>query len=93
MMAKKSSKRSHSKEKGYDRENSLSKHNGSQFSTIGPFKTLGPQSKKIKYKNIDATNMSANYSLSHQKSSGSRWKIPAQHTYDMKGEFKIFYKV
>ena len=72
MMAMKSFKRSYSKEKGNDRESSFSKDNGSQFSTIGPFKTLGPQSKKIKHKNIDSSNMSCNYSLSHQKSTGSR---------------------
>ncbi|CAI2359488.1 unnamed protein product [Moneuplotes crassus] len=88
MMAMKSFKRSYSKEKGNDRESSFSKDNGNVLSKIGPFKTLETQSK-IKYKNIDSSNVSCNYSMSHQKSSGSRCKIPAQHTYDMKDKKKI----
>jgi len=84
---KKNSKRLSSKDKTLDRDNSLRKGNGqpNHFSTIGWMKSIGSHSKKIKYKNIGNSNMSVNYSLSHQKSGGSRCKIPAQQTYDVRG--------
>ena len=89
---KKSSKRSYSKEKTFDRENSLTKGSGfkANFSTLNGNKHFDFHAKKIKYKNTGNSNISVNYTNSQGKNGSTKCKIPTQHTYDVRGIFSKF---